>query len=140
MTAEGQATDFVRWWHRRGCNSIVGKTPNCDCGREGRVTALSSETPVSSGGHHDPAVCLGKDLAPGQGHALRCPAYEAHPKRHEPPAVEVVEVVRGWRTYPDGSVSPVERWVRHADGDWVSLDSERRTSGDILMDLEADRG
>ncbi len=48
----------------------------------------------------------------------------------------LVEVVRGWRVYDDGSRSPVERWVRHADGDWVSLDSNRRTSGDILMEVD----
>lgn len=48
---------------------------------------------------------------------------------------ESVGVVRGWRCYPDGSQSPVERWVKHADGDWVSLDSTRRTSGDILMEV-----
>lgn len=51
--------------------------------------------------------------------------------------VEHVEVVRGWRGYSDGSMSPVERWVKHADGDWVSLDSSRRTSGDILMGFDA---
>lgn len=46
---------------------------------------------------------------------------------------ESVEVVRGFRLYNDGSLSPVERWVRHADGDWVSLDSGRRGSGNIFI-------
>jgi hypothetical protein len=49
---------------------------------------------------------------------------------------EQVEVVRGFRMYDDGSMSPIERWVKHADGDWISLDSTRSTSGDIHMDLD----
>lgn len=41
---------------------------------------------------------------------------------------------RGWVGYPDGSRSDVERWVRHADGGWLSLDTSRRESGDIVLD------
>ena len=50
---------------------------------------------------------------------------------------DVAPIVRGWLTYPDGSMTGIERWVKHADGDWVSLDSSRRTSRDIHMDLGA---
>lgn len=72
-------------------------------------------------------------------HLKRHPAHPHHCRCHElaQAALEIegvpesVEVVRGWRYYSDGSVSPIERWVKHADGDWVSLDSTRRTSGDI---------
>lgn len=75
-------------------------------------------------------------------HLKRHPAHPHHCRCHEfaqaaldaiqgDDAPESVEVVRGWRYYNDGSVSPIERWVKHADGDWVSLDSTRRTSGDI---------
>ena len=49
---------------------------------------------------------------------------------------EQVEVYRGRLYHPDGSFSPVERWVRAADGDWISLDSERRTSRDIVLEPE----
>lgn len=42
-------------------------------------------------------------------------------------------IVYGWITYDDGSESPVERWVRASDGDWISLDSTRRTTGDIRV-------
>jgi hypothetical protein len=45
---------------------------------------------------------------------------------------ESVPVHTGWRGYDDGSRSPVERWVRASNGDWVSLDSTRRTSRDII--------
>ena len=66
-------------------------------------------------------------------HIFDCPA---HPGRNRKPEAETVPVVRGWRTYADGSHSEVERWVRHADGDWISLDTNRRTSGDIFMEVD----
>lgn len=47
---------------------------------------------------------------------------------------ESTPVFRGWRSFSDGSRTGVERWVRAADGDWVSLDSERRTDGDIILE------
>ena len=64
-------------------------------------------------------------------HLARHPQHPHHCRCHEfaqaaldaLPEDETVPVVRGWRTHPDGSMSPVKRWVRHADGDWVSLDS-----------------
>lgn len=46
-------------------------------------------------------------------------------------------VYRGRLYHQDGSYSPVERWVRAANGDWISLDSERRTSRDILLESDA---
>lgn len=48
-----------------------------------------------------------------------------------------VPVYRGRLHHPDGSHSPAERWVRAANGDWISLDSERRTSRDIFLEPEA---
>lgn len=54
-------------------------------------------------------------------------------------AASLVPVVRGWIAYEDGSRSDVERWVKHADGDWVSLDTTRRTSGDLMLDLPDER-
>lgn len=45
-----------------------------------------------------------------------------------------VPVYRGWHGYGDGSRTDVERWVRATNGDWVSLDSERRTDGDIILE------
>jgi hypothetical protein len=47
-----------------------------------------------------------------------------------------VEVYRGRLHHADGSHSPVERWVLAANGDWVSLDSEKRTSRDIVLEPE----
>lgn len=67
----------------------------------------------------------------------RC--YEAHGVI-PPGQTETVPVVRGWVIHPDGSRSTVQRWVKAADGDWVSLDSERRATGDIFMDLEPPSG
>lgn len=46
---------------------------------------------------------------------------------------ERVEVYRGWVTHRDGSHSAIERWVRGHDEQWISLDSNRRTYGDIQL-------
>lgn len=57
---------------------------------------------------------------------------EPAPEGDEP--IDSVPVFRGWHGYADGSRSDVERWVRATNGDWVSLDSERRTDGDIILE------
>ena len=54
-----------------------------------------------------------------------------------PDAENGLPVYRGRLYHPDGSYSPVERWVRAANGDWISLDSERRTSRDIILEPDA---
>jgi hypothetical protein len=68
---------------------------------------------------------------PSHPHHCRCEEFARAALDAIQEGRESVEVVRGWRYHNDGSMSPVERWVKHADGDWVSLDSTRRTSGDI---------
>lgn len=59
-------------------------------------------------------------------------SVDADLKRAEEALRESAPVQRGWVGYPDGSRSDVERWVKAADGDWISLDSTRRTSRDIM--------
>lgn len=117
----------------------------CNCAHYGSAAYCAVHTQAdydSASAWRDGTCICGQGPEPAELHAHDCPRWDGtwRPSPHdddpEDETEATVPVVRGWRTHPDGSRSGIERWVQHADGDWLSLDTGNRTSGDIFMEVD----